>query len=118
MWACQECTDRYRVMKDTQEASEEYARQCGPGVDTDPLDSVVSSQIRLARHLADAHGDHLPGWDPACSVCASHQKSIAREEREAERSEDGELRVAAMVRLGGEHRARHVFAPPSVVQVY
>ncbi|MGD9483879.1 hypothetical protein WDH52_11555 [Streptomyces sp. TRM70308] len=112
MWACQECADRYRWMKDAQRATEEHWRAHGPGVDPDPMDSVFSTQVGLAQHLADAHEDQLPDWDAACPTCATHRELIAKESRA------DAARADVVIRIGGEHRARHVFAAPSIVELY
>ncbi|QIK10983.1 hypothetical protein G7Z12_01145 [Streptomyces sp. ID38640] len=96
MWSCHECTELYKAMKDAPEVVD-AAREAGePGVDYDPLDTVVSTQIRLARHIATHHASDVPAIDPSCDRCAFDEKR----------------QMPAVLVL--EHRARHVFAPPSI----
>ncbi|MFF2846437.1 hypothetical protein ACFVT5_08895 [Streptomyces sp. NPDC058001] len=74
------------------------ARAAGnKGVDYDPFDSVVGTQIRLGRHIASDHAEDLPEADPSCEKCMSDVASRTPEP------------------FILEHRARHVFAPPRIV---
>ncbi|MDK1476629.1 hypothetical protein QNO07_25035 [Streptomyces sp. 549] len=111
MWGCHDCAVRYRSMKRAQELVEERRLACGPGVDHDPMDSIVGTQIALAEHMAAAHAAQLTDWVPSCPVCSGHQQAIATEH-------DGSARARALTRIGNEHRARHVFAPPRIVGLY
>lgn len=97
MWACSECVERYAAMKQAPEAVEAARRKFGPGVDCDPMDSVASTQIRLARHIVVDHEVDIPAVDPECERCVSDAASqhLPRE-------------------LMLEHRSRHLFAPPSI----
>ncbi|MBW1595602.1 hypothetical protein [Streptomyces sp. JJ38] len=112
MWACQECADRYRFMKRAIETVEELRLTGQPHVDHDPFDSIVSSQIALAEHMAAEHLDQLPEWSPTCATCASHRKAVSG----AAGRDDS--RAATLIRIGGEHRARHIVVPPSIVELY
>ncbi|WP_461026378.1 hypothetical protein [Streptomyces sparsus] len=111
MWGCRDCAGLYRSMKRAQEQTEELRLSCEPGIDFDPMDSVVGTQITLAQHMADIHAAQLTAWIPHCAGCAGHRQAIAAEP-------PGSVRAAAVTRLGDEHRARHVFAPPSIVDLY
>lgn len=111
MWACEECAGLYRTMKYVQEETEEARLTCEPGIDFDPMDSAIGTQIALAQHMASAHPEQLPGWDPACAGCTSHREAVARDSGAADRA-------ASAAHFGNEHRARHVFAPPSIVGLY
>lgn len=42
-------------------------------MDYDPLDTVVSTQIRLARHIATQHASDVPAIDPSCERCTSDE---------------------------------------------
>jgi hypothetical protein len=108
MWDCAECIRRYEVMKHTQAVIAGLTAE-DPGVDWDATDSIVTTQIDLGRHLADAHRESLPDWDPACRTCADHQASVERLEK---RSPD---LLPGAVAAAEEHRARHLFAPPRIV---
>ncbi|WP_431781932.1 hypothetical protein [Streptomyces chumphonensis] len=112
MWACQECARRYRAMKDTMAAVHESRLTGEPHVDHDPFDSVVSSQIALAEHMAADHPDQLPEWDADCPTCTSHRKAVAKA------AGDDDVRAATTLRFAGEHRARHVVVPRSIVGLY
>ncbi|MFI5524173.1 hypothetical protein [Streptomyces platensis] len=96
MWSCQECTELYKAMKRAPEVVNAAQEEGEPGVDYDPLDTVVSTQIRLARHIATHHASDVPAIDQACERCTS----------------DESRQMPAVLVL--EHRARHVFAPPSI----
>lgn len=96
MWSCQECTELYKAMKHAPEAVNAAREEGEPGVDYDPLDTVVSTQIRLARHIATHHAPDVPDIDPSCDRCTS----------------DESRQMPEVLVL--EHRARHVFAPPSI----
>ncbi|MEU8685303.1 hypothetical protein [Streptomyces sp. NPDC048611] len=96
MWSCQKCTELYKAMKRAPEAVDAARKAGEPGVDYDPLDTVVSTQIRLARHIATQHAADVPALDPSCDRCTWDQQ------RE----------IPPVLVL--EHRARHVFAPPSI----
>lgn len=108
MWDCAECVHRYEAMKHMQAVIAGLTAE-DPGVDWDVTDSIVGTQISLSRHLAEAHRELLPDWDPSCKTCAGHQDSLARAR---ERTPDM-LRGVEMV--AEEHRARHLFAPPRIV---
>ncbi|MFI5676998.1 hypothetical protein [Streptomyces cellulosae] len=108
MWDCAECVRRYEAMKHVQAVIAGLTAE-DPGVDWDVTDSIVGTQISLSRHLAEAHREALPDWDPACPACAGHRAGVAKT---GERSPDlppGAVMAAA------EHRARHLFAPPRIV---
>jgi hypothetical protein len=98
MWGCQECTTLYKVMKRAPEAVDAAREAGGPGVDYDPMDTVVTTQIRLAQHIAAHHTPDVPAVDPTCERCVSNSTS---------------RRLPAALAL--EHRARHLFAPPGIV---
>ncbi|MFE5731741.1 hypothetical protein ACFQ7A_12665 [Streptomyces sp. NPDC056528] len=108
MWDCDECADLYRTMRDVGDRIAELRLTGERGVDWDPFDSTVTTQIALGAHLAARHRDLLPDWDPACETCARHRERIA-EDREPGPRRDHD------VRSGGEHLARHVYAPPRTV---
>ncbi|MFC8585240.1 hypothetical protein ACFUGD_11910 [Streptomyces sp. NPDC057217] len=108
MWDCDECASLYRTMRNVGDRIAELRLTGERGVDWDPFDSTVTTQIALGAHLAARHRDLLPDWDPACETCARHQERIAHE-REPGPHQD------LMVRCGGEHLARHVYAPPRTV---
>ncbi len=97
MWGCGECIELYKAMKLAPEVVEAALEEFGPGVDCDPSDSVVTTQIRLARHIAVEHEEFLPDADESCEKCMS----------------DLRRRLPELLVL--EHRARHVFAPPRIV---
>lgn len=97
MWGCQECVEHYKAMKRAPEAVDAAREAGGPGVDYDPMDTVVSTQIRLARHIALRHTPDVPPVDESCERCVSDTKS-------------GTLPPELIL----EHRARHLFAPPSI----
>ncbi|MFG2140979.1 hypothetical protein [Streptomyces sp. NPDC048650] len=97
MWSCHECTELYKAMKRAPEVVDAARRAGEPGMDYDPMDSVVSTQIRLARHIATHHAPDVPDADQTCDRCVSD--ATTRE-------------IPAALAL--EHRARHVFAPPSI----
>lgn len=98
MWACGQCVRLYKAMKRAPELVAEALRELGPGVDCDPMDSVVATQIRLAAHIAAHHPEEVPEPDPSCARCQSDLASST---------------MPASLVL--EHRARHVFAPPRIV---
>ncbi|MET7450356.1 hypothetical protein ABZT03_00390 [Streptomyces sp. NPDC005574] len=108
LWDCAECVRRYEAMKHVQAVMAGLAAE-DPGVDWDVTDSVVGTQISLARHLADEHRPALPGWEPGCGTCAHHRAGV----------DDGQERVPGQrtgaVMAAEEHRARHLFAPPRIV---
>ncbi|MGA5699837.1 hypothetical protein [Peterkaempfera bronchialis] len=95
MWACPECTALYTAMRRVAEEVEAAWAAAEPGLDCDPASSVVGGEIRLARHIATAHAPQVPDADPACAMCRYH----------------GTGRSPALLDL--EHRARHLFTPPS-----
>lgn len=95
MWSCQQCATLYKGMKDAIRLVDEAFHENGPSIDCDPFNMVPSTQIQLAEHLAKEHTADLPPPDPACERCA----------------EDSGGRRPEPLRL--QHRARHVFAPPS-----
>ncbi|MEE1800469.1 hypothetical protein PUR57_17635 [Streptomyces sp. JV176] len=97
MWGCTECTVLYKAMKRAPEVVD-AARVAGdPGIDYDPMDTVVTTQIRLARHIATDHAEDVPAVDESCDRCVSDVKA---------------KHFPAVLML--EHRARHLFAPPSI----
>lgn len=98
MWGCQECVDLYRAMKRAPQVVDAARKAGRPGVDYDPMDTVLSTQIRLARHIAARHATDLPAVDESCERCVSDASTSS---------------VPARIAL--EHRARHVFAPPRIV---
>jgi hypothetical protein len=108
MWDCGECVRRYEAMKHVQAVIAGLTAE-DPGVDWDVTDSIVGTQISLSRHLADAHRESLPDWDPACATCAGHRASVTKA---GERSPD---LLPGAVTAAEEHRARHLFAPPRIV---
>src|SRR4051794_20049114 len=71
MWGCRECVALYQAMKRALEIVEAVRRQYGPGIDHDPMDSVISSQLRLAEHIVSRHAANVPGPDSGCARCAS-----------------------------------------------
>ncbi|MEU3459519.1 hypothetical protein ABZ721_06105 [Streptomyces sp. NPDC006733] len=97
MWSCQECTELYKQMKGAIEASVAARSAAGPGVDYDPMDIVLTKQLRLARHIALTHAPDVPDVDPECARCVSDA---------ATRPDADEFVL--------EHRARHLFMPPIV----
>jgi hypothetical protein len=107
MWDCAECVRRYEAMKHVQAVIAGLTAE-DPGVDWDVTDSIVSTQISLSRHLAEAHHDSLPDWDPSCTTCGGHRDSLARAAKSPEL-------LPGAVMVAEEHRARHLFAPPSIV---
>jgi erythromycin esterase-like protein len=107
MWDCAECVRMYEAMRGMQAEIAGLVAE-DPTVDRDFTDSIVGTQVRLSRHLADAHAGSLPDWDPACRACAEHRERLTR----AERTPD--LRAGAVM-VADEHRARHLFAPPRTV---
>ncbi|MFJ1972805.1 hypothetical protein ACIO93_29480 [Streptomyces sp. NPDC087903] len=121
MWDCAECVRRYEAMKHVQAVVAGLTAE-DPGVDWDVTDSIVGTQISLARHLADEHRRSLPDWEPGCETCAYHRASLAKGERRPEPrtgeaepgTEEPESRTGAVM-AAEEHRARHLFAPPRVV---
>ncbi|MFE7608470.1 hypothetical protein [Streptomyces celluloflavus] len=98
MWSCAECVNLYKTMKHAPEAVEAVREALGPGLDHDFMDSVVTTQIRLAQHLALRHAPALPAFDEKCERCVSYAT---------------DPRIPAV--LGMEHRARHVFVPECIV---
>ncbi|MFJ7998788.1 hypothetical protein ACIQ7D_16825 [Streptomyces sp. NPDC096310] len=97
MWGCAECTVLYKAMKRAPQVVD-AARAAGePGIDYDPMDTVVSTQIRLARHIATDHAEDVPAVDESCERCVSDVKA---------------KQFPPVLML--EHRARHLFAPPSI----
>ncbi|MFF3244676.1 hypothetical protein ACFYWY_13275 [Streptomyces sp. NPDC002870] len=104
MFTCTDCVRLYKTMKEIRAVTDELWLTGERGVDWDPFDSAVGAQIRLARHLASAHQDLLPDWDPACPRCTEHRNSLV------ERGQSDLLRGRA--EAAREHRAYHVFAPP------
>lgn len=98
MWGCQECVSLYKAMKRAPEAVDAARRAGEPGIDYDPMDSVVTTQIRLAQHIAARHTGELPGVDESCERCVADEAA---------------LRFPVALKL--EHRARHLFAPPRIV---
>ncbi|MDH6629768.1 hypothetical protein M2271_007607 [Streptomyces sp. LBL] len=108
MWDCAECVRRYEAMKHVQAVIAGLTAE-DPGVDWDVTDSVAGTQISLGRHLADAHREALPDWDPACATCVGHRDSLAKPRERT----PGLLQGAEMA--AEEHRARHLFAPPRIV---
>ncbi|MFF4832283.1 hypothetical protein [Streptomyces sp. NPDC001315] len=107
MWDCRECVRKYEAMKYLQAEIAGLVAD-DPGVDRDFMDSIVGTQISLSRHLADAHPEMLPGWDPDCRTCAGHRGRLAQTE------ESSEFRLGTVM-VADEHRARHLFAPPRTV---
>ncbi len=73
MWDCDECADLYRTMRNVGDRIAELRLTGERGVDWDPFDSTVTTQIALGAHLAARHRDLLPDWDPACATCARHR---------------------------------------------
>ncbi|MFE9645461.1 hypothetical protein ACFYO0_15365 [Streptomyces sp. NPDC006365] len=108
MWDCAECVRLYEAMKHVQAVIAGLHATEGYDVDWDFTDSVVGTQISLSRHLADAHPQELPEWDPACTTCAGHRQALARTDRAPETRAGTEM-------VAEEHRARHLFAPPRMV---
>ncbi|WP_078901647.1 hypothetical protein [Actinacidiphila yeochonensis] len=98
MWECRDCVVLYKAMKRAPEIVDAARRELGPGVDCDPMDSILSTQIRLAEHIAARHPDDVPAVDEACATCVS---------------DVGDARLPASLVL--RHRARHLFVPPSIV---
>jgi hypothetical protein len=108
MWDCVECVRRYETTKHVQAVIAGLTAE-DPGVDWDVTDSLVGTQVALSRHLAGAHKESLPCWDPSCPVCTGHRDVL---DRMRERSPD--LLPDALM-AAEEHRARHLFAPPRIV---
>jgi hypothetical protein len=109
MWDCAECVRRYEEMKHVQAVIAGLTAE-DPGVDWDVTDSILGTQINLSRHLAAVHSDHLPDWDPSCAACAGHRAVLARTEQKPD------LKTGAVM-AAEEHRARHLFAPPRIVDL-
>ncbi|MGW1722719.1 hypothetical protein ACWCQK_07250 [Streptomyces sp. NPDC002306] len=107
MWDCRECVRKYEAMRYIQAEIAGLAAE-DPGVDWDFMDNIVGSQIALGRHLADAHPEGLPGWDPDCRTCADHQDRLAKTDASSE------FRLGTVM-VAEEHRARHLFVPPRTV---
>ncbi|NSC24674.1 hypothetical protein FM076_27360 [Streptomyces albus subsp. chlorinus] len=97
MWGCGTCSELYRAVKRACAVTEAARAEYGPTVDCDPFDTVVTTQIRLAEHLARRHAAELPEKDPTCAKCTSPEMFQLPEP------------------FVLEHRARHLFVPPSVV---
>jgi hypothetical protein len=97
MWGCQECVELYRAMKRAPEVADAVRAEYGPTVDCDPMDTVVTTQIRLARHIATDHTEEIPAVDRTCERCVADRDTP-------------ELPTVLVL----EHRARHLFAPPSI----
>ncbi|MER5770895.1 hypothetical protein [Streptomyces sp. NPDC001985] len=107
MWGCQKCTDLYKAMKHVLEVLDEAHRRGKPDADYDFMDSAVASQIRLAQHIATGHPGDLPAYDHACTTCMFYESRVTNESL-SQRTREGSGA------LGLEHRARHLFAPPSI----
>ncbi|WP_137990821.1 hypothetical protein [Streptomyces vilmorinianum] len=108
MWECDRCTDLYRTMRRVLDEVAEARLTGERGIDWDPFDSSVTRQMVLGEHMAAEHVTHLPDWSSSCDTCTYHQERIARAKEPGPRADTA-------VRQGDEHRARHVYAPPSSV---
>ncbi len=97
MWACGRCTEIYKSMKNAiREVG--LAQALGVrGIDVDPTDSVVSTQVMLAQHITAEHPGEVPQPREDCRRCAADLGD--------------RVRPSAMVL---EHRCRHIFAPPAI----
>jgi hypothetical protein len=99
MWGCEKCIELYKAMKHACEVTNAAREEYGPAFDCDPFDTVLTSQIRLAEHLSTRHAESVPEQDPACAKCMAPEMQHLPQ------------------RFVLEHRARHLFAPPSVVDL-
>ncbi|MEU0270268.1 hypothetical protein [Streptomyces sp. NPDC006307] len=106
MFDCADCVRIYGAMKRTLAEIDILSLTVEPGVDYDPFDSGPGSQIRLAHHLATSHRDLLPDWLGGCARCADHRRWLTKKDA------TGYELVAA------EHRAAHLFIPPSRVGLF
>ncbi|WP_326691666.1 MULTISPECIES: hypothetical protein [unclassified Streptomyces] len=97
MWGCDKCTELYKAMKRASEAAQAAREASGPHVDCDPFDTVVTSQLRLGQHIAIQHPEDVPARDPECAKCTAPEMEHMPEQ------------------LVLQHRARHLFIPPSIV---
>jgi hypothetical protein len=97
MWGCTDCIELYKAMKQAPEMVDAAREEGGPGVDYDPMDTVASTQIRLAQHIAALHAAEVPAAHETCERCMFDARSE---------------RIPAAIAL--EHRSRHLFAPPSI----
>jgi hypothetical protein len=109
MWDCADCVRLYEEMRHVQAEVAGLTAE-DSSVDWDFTDSVLGTQIRLGRHLADAHTELLPPWDPACGTCAERQETLAKAEGRPDR-------MPAAVMNAEEHRARHLFVPPPLLRL-
>ncbi|GAA3910834.1 hypothetical protein GCM10023084_73690 [Streptomyces lacrimifluminis] len=107
MWDCADCVRLYEKMRHVQAEVAALTAE-DSSVDWDFTDSVLGTQIRLGRHLADAHAELLPPWDFACATCAERQEALVK----AEGRPDW---MPAAVMNAEEHRARHLFVPPRLL---
>lgn len=98
MWDCGDCVTLYRRMREAPELAAAAREEVGPGIDCDPFDQVITTQIRLSQHIANQHTAHVPATVPSCGRCASDEVSTTM--------------PRALVL---EHRARHLVVPPSIV---
>lgn len=108
MWACARCVTLYRTMRQVGEEIAELRLTGERGVDWDPFDSTLTTQMALGEHLAEHHAELLPAWEPDCDTCTDHRNRIGRET-------EPDHRRATALRFGNEHLARHIYAPPSTV---
>ncbi|MGY1499144.1 hypothetical protein ACW4TU_21590 [Streptomyces sp. QTS52] len=109
MWDCADCVRLYEEMRHVQAEVAGLTAE-DASVDWDFTDSVLGTQIRLGRHLADAHAELLSPWDPGCATCAERQESLVK----AEGRPDW---MPAAVMNAEEHRARHLFVPPRLLRL-
>ncbi|MFI6349968.1 hypothetical protein [Streptomyces sp. NPDC050560] len=98
MFDCRVCVELYKDMKRAPEVVDAAFAEGGPGVDHDPMDAIVSTQIRLSQHIATRHTEEVPEADSGCERCVTDVTG-------------GQMPRALVL----EHRARHLFAPPSIV---
>lgn len=109
MWDCADCVRLYEEMRHVQAEVAGLTAE-DPSVDWDFTDSVLGTQLRLGRHLADAHAELLPPWDLACGTCAERQDALAKAEGRPDR-------MPAAVMNAEEHRVRHLFVPPRLLRL-
>ncbi|MCK8677534.1 MULTISPECIES: hypothetical protein [Streptomyces] len=104
MFDCEDCVRLYGRMKRITDMMWEMHFTGEKGVDYDPMDSQVGSMIAMIRHMAMAHEELLPDWEPDCPSCAERRQSIARA---VARSASPDAVVVLQ-----EHRAAHAVLPP------
>lgn len=98
MWACGRCAALYRSMMDIVNTP---LPRPGTPLECDGNGSFPA-QLFLAQHLAHDHAEDVPDAVVDCRMCGHYEHMAAR-------------RGTPYDWLGREHRARHLFAPASIV---